>query len=107
MKLYLAGPMSGIPDFNYPEFYKWKGLLQRSGYRVRSPADMNMEHEKYSWTECMKEAIKMMLDCDGVALLDGWMSSRGTKIEVSLAESIGIPCHTVHAWINEKRSQNR
>lgn len=94
MKLYLAGPMSGLPDFNYPEFRRWKRSLEKVGYRVTSPADLGMESSGYTWNDCMRSAITKMLECDAISLLDGWENSKGAKIELEIAKKLSMPIYT-------------
>lgn len=38
MKLYLSGPMTGLPDHNREAFNKREGMLKRRGYDVVNPA---------------------------------------------------------------------
>jgi len=45
MRVYLAGPMSGIPQFNFPEFYRVTKLLrERHRLEVFSPAELDAQH---------------------------------------------------------------
>lgn len=43
VQLYLAGPMRGFEYFNFPAFDKYKAILEESGWKVLSPADMDRE----------------------------------------------------------------
>lgn len=97
MKIYVAGPMTGIEAFNYPAFAQEKSRLEHLGYRTASPADMNMEGKEFSWEDCMKEALKMMLSCDAISLLPGWERSRGASIEIGLAREIGMQVYMPYA----------
>lgn len=38
MKVYIAGPMSGIPEFNYPAFNTAEGQLFVAGFMPLNPA---------------------------------------------------------------------
>ena len=41
MRLYLAGPMSGKPQMNFPAFEKAAKSLRRRGHDVVSPAELD------------------------------------------------------------------
>lgn len=92
MKLYLAGPMSGLPDFNYPAFRAEAARLRGLGHTVENPAD-NPEPPCGSWAGYMRMAIPQMLSCGAIALLPGWMGSRGARIEWQMAIDLGMPIH--------------
>jgi hypothetical protein len=47
----------------------------------------------------MRRALRLMLRCDGVALLPGWRKSRGALIEVRLAEDVGMRLWSVEQWL--------
>lgn len=46
--------------------------------------------------------LREMLTCDGVALLPGWASSRGARIERSVALHVGLPVRNLTDWLTEE-----
>ena len=97
MKLYIAGPMSNLPEFNYPAFMDAERQLLAAGYEVENPA--NPGHVNgWTWQDYMKRGISQLVRCDGVALLPGWRKSRGAWIERDLALLLGMPCAELAVW---------
>ena len=90
--IYIAGPCTGHADFNYPAFNAEAARLRALGYRVENPAENPAQD---TWQAYMRQALAQMLKCDAVALLPGWMGSRGALIENGLAVSLGIPARPV------------
>lgn len=90
MRLYIAGPMTGLPEFNYPAFHAEAARLRLAGHDVVSPAEINagMEHE--GWHACMRRDIAAVMTCDAVQLLPGWQKSRGARIEAEIASRVCI-----------------
>lgn len=86
-RIYLSGPMTGLPDFNYPAFNAEAARLRALGYHVENPAE---NPKQDSWDAYMRKAITQMLTCDTIALMPGWLQSKGARIEYELAVSIGI-----------------
>lgn len=43
MKIYLAGPMRGIPEFNFPAFHAMACRLRAEGNVVFNPAEKDIE----------------------------------------------------------------
>lgn len=106
-KLYLAGPMSDIPGYNFPAFEEATATLRRLGFEVISPAENDQkrnpeayEHAKRSpdgkwnsadtggltWAQILAEDIILVADhVDGLALLPGWWKSSGARLEVFVA----------------------
>ena len=41
VRVYIAGPMTGIPQYNFPEFDRVATLLRAMGYDVVSPAELD------------------------------------------------------------------
>lgn len=90
--IYLSGPMTGLPDFNYPAFNAEAARLRAIGYHVENPAE---NPQQATWQGYMRQALRQMMTCDAMALLPNWHESRGARIENSLAMDLGIkarPC---------------
>lgn len=93
-RLYLAGPMSGLEDFNYPAFNEAAANLRALGFVVENPAE-NAAPTCGSWVGYMRLAITQMLTCDCVAFLPYWEASNGAQVEHALAKELGIPRYMV------------
>lgn len=90
MKLYLAGPMTGLPDYNRPAFHAAAKQLRDQGYEVANPAELDGD-DREPWELWMRKALQLMLTCDWVVFLPGWRLSRGARLESLVAEELGIP----------------
>jgi len=87
--IYLAGPMTGIEELNYPAFNAEAARLRALGYTVVNPAELDVPGLPYH--ECLKNSLRAMLQwCETVALLPDWEKSNGARIEVNLARSVQI-----------------
>ena len=85
--IYLSGPMSGLPELNYPAFNAEAQRLRALGYHVENPAE-NHKPACGSREGYMRYAIAQMMTCDAIAHLPGWMESRGATIEHELARRL-------------------
>jgi hypothetical protein len=90
--VYLAGPMSGYPDFNRPAFRTAAEILREQGFIVMTSADC---YHGDSWEEGMRRDIPAMLACDRVCLLGEWEKSRGARLEVFIAREVGMKVETL------------
>lgn len=105
-KVYISGPISKIDDDNIPEFEKYSKKLRDLGFDAINPHDLFMPWEirelkqkvkdriiteEEMWAICMKRDIPAMLECDFVAVLEGWNKSKGANIEVTLAKDLFMP----------------
>lgn len=96
--LYVAGPMSGYPDSNYPAFNEAAERLEAAGFTVVNPATAVTGTEAH-YIDFIREDLRMMLDCHGVAVLDQWWESTGARNEVSVAGILKMPVRTVAEWL--------
>lgn len=111
MKIYIAGPMRGKPDWNIAAFDRAEALLKGKGYDVINPArwdknaeltqDMdttpdefdpdNVKSHKDANRKIMKADLDVICDsCDAIYMLKGWQQSQGACAEFYLSCSIGL-----------------
>lgn len=94
---YLAGPMSGIAQFNIPLFDRAAARLRKEGIIIVSPAELDDPEVRAAslasvdgkpigiggtWGDFLARDVKVVSDtCDGVILLQNWSQSRGARLE--------------------------
>jgi Domain of unknown function (DUF4406) len=94
MKVYLSGPMTGLPDNNFPAFHAVAKALREAGEDVVNPAEINPD-ASLSWEQCMRADIKALCDCDEIFLLPGWEKSKGAHLELHIAHRLGLKVTTL------------
>ncbi len=101
MKVYLAGPMRGLPDWNFPAFEEARNRWRSRGHQVFCPAAIfsTLGYETHTGEDrghCL-QAIQIDLACiyaaEAIALLPGWEKSRGATVEVSVAQFLSLPIY--------------
>lgn len=111
MKIYLAGPMRGIAEFNFPAFHEAAERLRSHGHEVFSPAEKDNERHgtdisKGNLTGSeenasaqhgfnLREALGMDMayitaHAEAIALLPGWEFSKGANAEKATADALGL-----------------
>lgn len=84
--IYIAGPMSGIKDFNRPLFNKVAIELAKQGHSVLSPATLP---DGLSQGQYMQICLSMVAVADELVMLPEWEQSEGAYIEFLLAKKSG------------------
>ncbi|CAD6876126.1 DUF4406 domain-containing protein [Methylomonas fluvii] len=98
-RLYLAGPMTGIPDYNYPLFNAMAERLRAKGFEVENPAE-NQAPACGSWAGYMRLALSQLMTCEVVAFLPNWEASRGARLEYQVAKELGLKICLVDDLLN-------
>ena len=85
MKIYIAGPITGTPDYK-DTFSQAEKDLQHRGYMVMNPTVLpeGFEHEEY-----MRICYAMVDVCDAVYMLPNWERSKGAQLEFLYAQEEG------------------
>ncbi len=110
-KVYLAGPMRGCPQFNFPAFYDAAARLRAQGYYVFNPAerdndkhgadigvgnptgDVELATKKHGFSLREALAADMKFICEeaeAIFLLPGWEQSKGATAERATAEALSL-----------------
>lgn len=101
---YLAGPMSGYPEYNYPAFTEAARILRATGITLRTPHETPwpVNHEAMSegelWRYMMEATAVVMGECNGIILMKGWPQSRGAKAELDVALMRSWPVWFYHDY---------
>lgn len=106
-KVYVAGPMSGRPFFNFEQFDRAAAVLRAAGWMVFSPAEHDREgglDERlyptgdiealiaagFDLRAAFRWDLERILEADAIALLDGHEASTGAKAELAVARMIRL-----------------
>ena len=106
MKYYLAGPMTGYPQFNIPLFEQAARELRAQGFYIVSPAELDSPEIRRAalasndgelgadgkiggetWGDILARDVRVISNeiDGGLILLPKWYTSRGAKLEVFVA----------------------
>jgi len=108
VKIYIAGPMTGYDQWNFPAFFEAERQLVKLGYEVINPAHNDgpnlelalesagtSERPNHSWAWYMKRDLPHVLEVDAICVLPGWQKSKGASLEVHVATAIGLPIYVL------------
>ncbi|QLO98124.1 DUF4406 domain-containing protein [Enterobacter hormaechei] len=87
MKIYIAGPMSGLDEFNRPEFMFTAARLTGQGHVALNPAVLP---DGLTQAQYMDICLAMLRCAHAIYLLDGWEKSAGARAEKALAEKLRL-----------------
>lgn len=88
-RVYVAGPMTGYPEMNFPAFHDAAARLRALGLEVFNPAELNLGDDP-AWEDCMRADLRQMMHCNAICMLPGWEASRGATLEHHIATTLGF-----------------
>jgi hypothetical protein len=90
-RIYVSGPMTGMPAFNFPAFHAAAAALRSEGYAVVNPAELDAaDPAPMAWADYLRRDIAQLVTCEGIALLPGWEGSKGARLESHIALMLGM-----------------
>ena len=88
-RVYLAGPMTGLPELNFPAFTQEAERLRDEGLQVLNPADHGIV-DGADWADYLRHDIAGLASCERIHLLRGWTKSKGACLEMTIAKALGM-----------------
>lgn len=88
-RVYLAGPMTGYAEFNFPAFNAEADRLRATGLEVVNPAEHGIV-DGAEWCDYLRYDIAQLSRCEAIHFLPGWQESKGARLEHSIAVSLGM-----------------
>lgn len=111
MNIYIAGPMQGVPNFNYPAFHRAAAILRAAGHHCFNPAERDIQRhggvdisqgnetgdrvlaEKahgFDLNAALADDTQYIcMQADAIMMLPGWEASKGAFAEWALARALG------------------
>lgn len=113
-RVYIAGPITGIPMSNFPAFDAARDRWAEAGWAALSPADITRKYwrDRFGtefdpsspsdprmcvggdiYPELLRLDFKALSSAEAIALLPGWERSHGVSIELPYALALGMPVY--------------
>lgn len=104
-KIYVAGPMSGYPKFNFPAFFAAQERLEAEGWTVFNPAEKDQEadldaeavktgdaalavEKGFDFREAFAWDVNRIIESTAIYMLPGWEFSPGATAEHAVARAM-------------------
>lgn len=104
---YIAGPMTGYPEYNYPAFHAAAEQIQSErGWTVLSPAEQDLafandhaDQPDLVRAHYLRKDLGLLSQADVIVVLPGWQDSVGACFEVSIGRTLQIPIINLGTWL--------
>jgi len=107
-KVYIAGPMTGYPQFNIPKFDAAAKHLREAGYEAVSPAELDdpeiraislaspdgaiatLNSHGKTWGDFLARDVKLLADdgIEAIFVMPGWERSTGARLETFVGAAL-------------------
>jgi hypothetical protein len=98
-RVYIAGPMTGYPQWNFAAFDAAAADLRQRGYEVVNPVDLDRDvgfdpatssPEDFDLVSAIRRDVEALVTCQLIALLPGHENSKGATAERHIAYWAGL-----------------
>jgi len=91
VRVYLAGPMTGLPEMNFPAFHAAAHKLRAAGHEVFNPAEFGADKSEAGRRSILRDELAWICECaEAIALLPGWEMSSGATAELAVANALDL-----------------
>jgi len=104
--IYVCGPVSGRPEQEYKDHFEkvQVALVQTAaaeGIALGTISPTSLATKDTPWEAALKICIRHLVDCDGIAVLQGWEHSKGCLFELEIAGRLRIPVVYIEPPVDE------
>jgi hypothetical protein len=102
-RVYVSGPVTGMPRSEARALFKAACLkVELAGHIAINPLDIphpdNCGCEQpidgsHNWECALRKDIRVLINCDAILMLPGWMHSEGAELERYIARRLCIPIY--------------
>ena len=98
-KVYIAGPITGLPNYNFAEFDRAAAIIGARGLEAMNPAEIgrkwlidhaHKEPNASEYQDLLSAGREQLRQCGRIYLLRGWEKSKGALSELSYALIMGL-----------------
>ncbi len=97
-RIYIAGPMSGLPNNGYDAFNTKAEQLRKAGWTVINPAEMDIENgldpdrefTRFDYMQAARRDLAALRNVEAIYMLDGYEDSPGGCWEWARAKELGL-----------------
>jgi hypothetical protein len=97
-KVYIAGPMTGYPLYNFEQFFAWAAAIRSTGDTPLNPAEHDVRkmfngwvYDEAGYDEIIEYDLNLIRkEADRMFMLRGWNFSKGAQMEHDLAVELGL-----------------
>jgi hypothetical protein len=95
-RVYIAGPMTGMADWNFPAFHAAAAAWRAAGWTVINPAEAFNGDTTLPYRAYVESDMAALRTCHAIAMLPGWdrPNSRGAVWERAIAQMLGLAIYS-------------
>jgi hypothetical protein len=88
LTIYIAGPITGQDGYNHEAFYRAEIDWKQKGWAVINHIELDEGFFEGEWLSYILRDLPYVEKADAIAMLPGWETSSGARIERLVAEKL-------------------